>query len=97
MEQMAFEKLLVKVKEGYRMTIITMKNKKVTSGAVLRENRTVPVLRSAFGKEIRIPKATIQSRETTPVSLMPAALTADLPKDECVDLVASLPKTAPRP
>ena len=89
-----------KIKEGYRMSIITLKNKNVTSGAVLRENRNVLVLRSAFGKEIRIPKATIQSRETSPVSLMPAALTAGLPEDEFVDLVAylaSLGRTPPRP
>jgi len=79
-----------KIKEGYRMSMITLKNRNVVSGAISRETRNVLVLRSAFGKETRIPKMEIASRQTSPVSMMPGGLTAGLREDELVDLLAYL-------
>ena len=79
-----------KIKEGYRMSVITFKNGNVVSGAISRETRDALVLRSAFGRETRIPKKDIASRETSPVSMMPGGLVAGLREDELVDLLAYL-------
>lgn len=79
-----------KIKEGYRMSVITFKNGNVVSGAISRETRDALVLRSAFGRETRIPRKDIASRETSPVSMMPGGLVAGLREDELVDLLAYL-------
>ncbi|RPF89629.1 MAG: hypothetical protein CBB78_006940, partial [Roseibacillus sp. TMED18] len=79
-----------KIKEGYRMSVITFKNGNVVSGAINRETRDALVLRSAFGRETRIPRKDIASRETSPVSMMPGGLVAGLREDELVDLLAYL-------
>lgn len=86
-----------KIKEGYRMSLLTFKDGDVISGAIVRENQNVLVVRSAFGKESRVPRADVKSRETIAVSMMPGGLTAHLREDEFVDLLAylaSLGKTA---
>jgi len=79
-----------KIKEGYRMSMITLKNQNVVSGAISRETRNALVMRSAFGKETRIPKRDIASRQTSPVSMMPGGLVTGLREDELVDLLAYL-------
>ena len=79
-----------KIKEGYRMSIVTLKNQNVISGAISEETRNAVVIRSAFGKETRIPKREIASRQTSPVSMMPGGLVAGLREDELVDLLAYL-------
>ena len=79
-----------KIKEGYRMSIVTLKNQNVISGAITRETRNALVIRSAFGKETRIPKMEIASRRISPVSMMPGGLVAGLREDELVDLLAYL-------
>ncbi len=79
-----------KIKEGYRMSMVTMKDGDVASGAVAREAANVLVLRGAFGTEVRVPKADIAKRETSPVSMMPPGLTASLREDEFVNLITYL-------
>jgi putative heme-binding domain-containing protein len=79
-----------KIKEGYRMSIVTLKNQNVISGAISRETRNALVIRSAFGKETRIPKMEIASRQISSVSMMPGGLVAGLREDELVDLLAYL-------
>ncbi|MGK0187601.1 MAG: putative heme-binding domain-containing protein [Verrucomicrobiales bacterium] len=76
-----------KIKEGYHMTMVTQKNGEIAAGSVVREDGTEVVLRDAIGNEIRVPTDAIASREVSPVSMMPAGLTASLRKDEFVDLV----------
>ena len=79
-----------KIKEGYRMSVVTLKNRNVISGAISQETRNALVIRSAFGKDTRIPKMEIASRETSPVSMMPGGLVAPLKEEELVDLLAYL-------
>ena len=70
--------------------MVTMKDGDVASGAVAREAANVLVLRGAFGTEVRVPKADIAKRETSPVSMMPPGLTASLREDEFVNLITYL-------
>ena len=79
-----------KIKEGYRMSLVTTKNGDVFSGAIVSEDQNVIVIRNAAGNESRVPKSAIQTRQTSPVSLMPSGLTSSLREDEFVDLVAYL-------
>lgn len=79
-----------KIKEGYRMSVLTLKNGDLIAGAIVREDQNVIVVRNAAGNEARVPKATIKSRETSPVSMMPSGLTASLRADEFIDLIAYL-------
>ncbi|NCF87875.1 MAG: c-type cytochrome [Verrucomicrobiaceae bacterium] len=79
-----------KIKEGYRMTLLTKKNGDVFSGAIVSEDQNVVRLRTITGQEARVPKSTIKTRHTSPVSLMPSGLTESLKEDEVIDLVAYL-------
>lgn len=79
-----------KIKEGYHMTMLTRKNGEIAAGAVVREDAREVVLRDAANNEIRVPAGDIASREISPVSMMPAGLTATLRRDEFVDLVKFL-------
>jgi putative heme-binding domain-containing protein len=79
-----------KIKEGYHMSMVTRKNGEIAAGAVVREDDNEVVLRDAAGKEIGVPTSDVASREVSPVSMMPAGLTATLRRDEFVDLVRFL-------
>lgn len=79
-----------KIKEGYRMSTITTKNGDFYSGATLREDQDVVILRTPVGKEVRVPKKSIESRETSSVSMMPSGLCASLGESEFIDLVKYL-------
>lgn len=79
-----------KIKEGYHMTMVTKKNGEIAAGSVVREDGKEVVLRDAGGNEVRVPTDVIAGREISPVSMMPAGLTATLRKDEFVDLVKFL-------
>jgi len=79
-----------KIKEGYRMAMITAKNGDVISGSIVREDQNVVVVRNAAGNDTRVPRSTIESLHTSPVSMMPSGLTAVLREDEFLDLIAYL-------
>ena len=85
-----------KIKEGYRMAVITNKEGDVFAGSVSSENQNVVVIRNSVGTISRVPKQSIAKRETSPVSMMPSGLTASLREDEFIDLMfylSSLGKT----
>lgn len=79
-----------KIKEGYRMAVITTKEGDVFAGSIASENENVVVVRNAVGTTSRVSKALIARRETSPVSMMPSGLTASLREDEFIDLMAYL-------
>ena len=76
-----------KIKEGYRMSTISLKNGDVIAGAVVREEPNVLVMRNMANVETRVPKSSIKKRSTSPVSMMPSGLTASLREDEFIDLI----------
>jgi len=79
-----------KIKEGYHTTFVTTKGGASYTGGVDSETGEVLVIRDALGALHRIPKAEIASKEISPISMMPAGLTAALREDEFVDLVRFL-------
>lgn len=79
-----------KIKEGYHMSIVSLKDGRVFSGAVVQDGGQELVLRDPANQMQKIAKALIAKREMSPASMMPAGLTASLREDEFVDLVRFL-------
>jgi len=79
-----------KIKEGYHTTFVTTKGGASYTGGIDSETGEVLVIRDALGALHRIPKAEIASKQISPISMMPAGLTAILREDEFIDLVRFL-------
>lgn len=79
-----------KIKEGYHMAMISTKGGQVFSGSVVKDTPTEVVIRDAANQLQSVPKAQVASQQMSPVSMMPAGLTASLREDEFVDLVRFL-------
>ena len=79
-----------KIKEGYHMAIISTKSGQVFSGGLVKDSPTEVVLRDPANQLQTVPKTDIASQQMSPVSMMPAGLTASLREDEFVDLVRFL-------
>jgi len=79
-----------KIKEGYHMAMISTKGGQVFSGSVVKDSPTEVVIRDAANQVQSVPKADIASQQMSPVSMMPAGLTASLREDEFIDLVRFL-------
>ena len=69
------------VDQAFRTTQIVSTDGRIISGLALREEGQVLVLADAQGKEVRVPKAEIETRATSQVSIMPSNV-PDLVNDE---------------
>lgn len=78
------------IQDDYKMVVVTTRDGRTYSGNVASENERQLTLRVVGQDAVVINKSTIQSREVTPVSMMPAGLFETLTDDEIVDLVAYL-------
>jgi putative heme-binding domain-containing protein len=79
-----------KIKEGYHTTTVVRTDGTIVSGVLVKKTGEGVILRDNNGVEISIPAGDIEEEAVSPVSLMPAGLTAKLGRDEFVDLVAFL-------
>lgn len=79
-----------KIKEGYNMTMVTMKDGQVMAGMIAQDGPEEIVLRDAGNQLHKLAKSNIAKRETSPISMMPPGMTATLREDEFVDLVRFL-------
>lgn len=79
-----------KIKEGYHMAMVSTKGGQVFSGSVVKDTPTEVVIRDAANQLQSVPKAEVASQQMSPVSMMPAGLTASLREDEFIDLVRFL-------
>lgn len=79
-----------KIKEGYHTTFVEEKNGNTHAGGLVSQSETEVVLRDNTGKIIRIAGSDVKSVTISPVSMMPAGLTASLREDQFVDLVRFL-------
>ena len=79
-----------KIKEGYHTTVVSTKDGKVLTGAMVRESKEEVVLRDPAGNEIAIDRKTIAKRQMTPISMMPPGLIQSLSEQEAGDLVRFL-------
>ena len=78
------------IDQAFRLTTLALKDGRVASGLVLREEGDVLVLADAQGKEQRFPKGDIEDRKVSPVSPMPADFAEKMPDAEFYDLIAYL-------
>ncbi len=79
-----------KIKEGYHTALLTTRDGTSHVGAIVRESGDEIVLRDPAGQERKLARRDVTSRTMSPVSLMPAGLTAGLRGDEFADLVRFL-------
>jgi putative heme-binding domain-containing protein len=91
------------VARDYQMTVLTTSAGRTLSGLIKEEDEKLVVLQTPT-EVVRIPKADLESRERSSLSLMPDGILAPLSDAEVRDLVAylagpsqvPLPKAAPR-
>ncbi len=79
-----------KIKEGYHMVLVSTKSGQVFSGLLEKDSPGEVVIRDPANQLHSVPKGDIASQQLSPVSMMPAGLTASLREDEFVDLVRFL-------
>jgi putative heme-binding domain-containing protein len=84
------------VDQAFRQTTLALKNGQVISGLVLREEGQVIVLADAQGKEVRVPKDSVEERSVTQLSPMPANLADQIPDADFYNLLAYLLTQAPK-
>jgi len=77
------------MQDGYRLVIVTTRDGRTLSGNVVAEDAQQLTLR-LVGQEIVVAKSEIQSRETSPLSMMPEGLLQTLTSAEVRDLIAYL-------
>jgi putative heme-binding domain-containing protein len=78
------------VDQAFRSTTLTLKNGQFVSGLLLREEGEVLVMADAQGKEVRVPKNTVEERSVSQLSPMPANLAEQIGDGEFYDLLAFL-------
>jgi len=78
------------IDQAFRLTTLAMKDGRVVSGLMLREEGDILVLADAQGKEQRIAKGEVEDKKVSPVSPMPADFSEKLPEAEFYDLIAFL-------
>ena len=74
-------------KSSNETVILTRTNGEILGGTLQRKTGDATMLRMANGELISIPQAEIEKVDVSPVSLMPAGLTASLNRDELKDLL----------
>jgi putative heme-binding domain-containing protein len=79
-----------KIKEGYHMIIVSKKDGGVVSGGLVNDGADELTIRDPANQTVKVAKSVVASRQMSPVSMMPAGLTASLREDEFVDLVRFL-------
>jgi putative heme-binding domain-containing protein len=78
------------VDQAFRSTTLVLKNGQMVSGLVLREEGEVVIVADAQGKEVRVPRNTIEDRAVSNLSPMPANLAEQMPEADFYHLLAYL-------
>ncbi|WP_435016545.1 PVC-type heme-binding CxxCH protein [Tundrisphaera sp. TA3] len=87
------------VDQAFRVTNLALKDGRVVSGLLLRQDGQVFVMADAQGQEVRIPEDSVEERTTAQLSPMPANFGEQIPEADFRDLLAYLlsQKPADRP
>lgn len=80
------------IQDDYKMVVITTRDGRTYAGNIASENIANLTLKVVGQDPVVIAKSTIQSREVTPVSMMPPGLLESLSEAEIVNLIAYLQK-----
>jgi putative heme-binding domain-containing protein len=75
---------------AFRSSTLSLKSGQILTGLVLREEGELLVLADNQGKEVRIPKSSIEERSTTQLSPMPANFVDQVPESDFYNLLAFL-------
>jgi len=78
------------VDQAFRATIFALKSGQSVTGLVLREEGEIYVLADAQGKEVRVPKNTVEERSVSQLSPMPANLVDQITEMDFYHLMAYL-------
>ena len=76
------------VDQTFRVTNLALKNGQIVSGLLLREEGEVLILADSLGKEVRVPKSSVEERSMSPLSPMPANLTDQVAEADFYRLMA---------
>jgi len=75
------------IQDAYKMVVITTRDGRTYSGNIIAENQRQITIRVVGQDAVVINKSSIQSRELTPVSMMPQGLMSTLTDNEIVDIL----------
>ncbi len=78
------------IQDEYKMVIITTRGGRTYTGNVVSENQRTITMRIVGEEPVVLDKSDVQSRETSPGSMMPEGLLQILEDQEVIDLVAYL-------
>jgi putative heme-binding domain-containing protein len=78
------------VDQTLRVTNLALKNGQVVSGLLMREEGEVLIVADAQGKEVRVPRTTVDERSASPLSPMPANLVDQIDEADFYNLMAFL-------
>jgi len=78
------------VDQAFRSTNLALKNGQTVTGLLLKEEGEILVLADQQGKELRIPKGSVEERSNSQMSSMPANLVDQIPEAEFYSLIAYL-------
>jgi putative heme-binding domain-containing protein len=80
------------IQDAYKLVVITTRDGRTYSGNIINENERQLRFRVPGQEPVVINKSSIQSREVTPVSMMPQGLFKTLTDKEVIDLVTYIRK-----
>jgi putative heme-binding domain-containing protein len=83
------------IQDDYKMVVVTTRDGRTYTGNVASENERQVRMRVVGQDVVMLNKSDIQSREVTPVSMMPTGLLETLTDKEVVDLIAFMRTTEP--
>ncbi len=83
------------IQDDYRMVVVTTRDGRTFTGTVTMENDRQLTLKIVGQDPVSISKSDIQSKEITPVSLMPPGLLSNLKDQEVLNLIAYLRQLEP--
>ena len=75
---------------AFKSSTLLLDDGRVLTGLIRREEGESLILADNTGKEFSVPKASIEERATSPLSLMPSNVGETLPPDQFHDLMAYL-------
>jgi putative heme-binding domain-containing protein len=78
------------VDQTFRVTSLALNDGRLVAGLLLKEEGAVLVLADSQGKEVRVPKDTVEEQNVSPLSPMPANLGEQMNESELYNLLAFL-------
>lgn len=84
------------VDQAFRVTSLNLKDGRVVSGLLLREEGETLVLADAQGKDVRVARGEVEDRAVSQLSPMPANWSDQIPEAEFADLLAYLLAQRPK-